>query len=850
MRIYEFTLKEFKPLLHNNIRKIHVQDISQITILTGPNGWGKSSILRELTPYAAVRSDYNKNGLKVLRISHDKSDYVLTSDFSKTTAHSFIKDDHELNVSGTTDVQNDLVNTHFGYSKLLDNLLLGTMKITAMGRPARREMFMATYPGSLAFILNHFNRLSSLLRTTTGQLKLLKERHAKMSGKLISAENLDGYNKLKDELDKTVITFDQNLFMCNNMLETLNKDISKMGDVSSLAVEYFNSNMDKLSKELDGLRATSEYDIIAGEQLNGAISTTTNIIQSLTSEHKALLNAGVGIKEDIDKYNQYLSMDVKESIKRCEDIIIMQKSILKDNVVNTKIPVMDPDTLEDMEPRLPEINEMLISLRDYDVLWTRDEHGKKLLEHARINMEIKDTDNRHTDLLNKIAILDTQLKASGEGQYPKDCDRVCNLRLNVKKNIDYLTDELRKHQKLKVATHKKLEKLKADEKELKASLEGRATAEGKIDHLERLIARGSWGYFVCNNTTLISALNANSTDVWNRLVKVVRNSRNSMLSRKAQETLEVTKAKLESLKVADIPAKTIITENLLKKELELKAIHNRLDSISSEGKLLQARKTGYIRQSNILKEIRKLKDKLKRWVEYKKMETEQTLLKDIIEVLMRNKTATHEKLRSIESIILEQRGFLTIINDELAPTMVELEERLRKLTLITDQLSPTNGIPYKYSIQYINDIFKLANKFIQHIWEHDLELVYFKDKDSFDFIFKLLINNTSELKDINMCSKGQKSLVDLVVNLAICIYRGYAQLYPLKLDEIDDGLTPAHQARLTEFLGELLQQNTINQVFIMNHQLAVSSSFQNAGVISLSPEDVIPAGCRIISKIN
>lgn len=850
MRIYEFLLEEFKPLLHNNIHKIHVTNISQITILTGPNGWGKSSILRELTPYAATRSDYNKNGKKILYVSHDKSNYILTSDFSKTNAHSFIKDDLELNLSGTTDVQNDLVNTYFEYSKLLDNLLLGNMKITNMGRPARKELFMATYPGSLAFVLNHFNRLASLSRTTAGQLKLFKERQAKIINKLIPQETLKTYSELKADLDKMVIQFDQNIFMCNNMLKTILSSKGELSDCSSFSLTFFNNRIDELKESLNILKTSPDYDIIDGNMLQFSIMNTNNILQSLTNEHKSLLQLGIDIKEEMEKYNQYLNMDIKDSIKRCEIIIEMQTKILEERAIDPDIPIMDMDTLEYIKPKLNDIEGIIQWLSAFGKHWTKEEHRNKQLEYAKLQMEVSRLESRHTDLLNNIGRLTAQLDSVGVNQYPKDCNRTCMLRDNIEKTVKNITDEITEQTKLKDKIFEELKTSKKASEELKLSFEGRSTAEAKIDTLERLISHYQWGFFICNNSTLISSLNSNPIDVWNRLLKVINNSQNAITVKKAKETLEVTKAKLDNLKITDIPAKTIITETLLKKEVELKKIHTKLDNITKKGKLLQARKIGYTKQLNILNEIRQLNTQLKKWIDYKKLEADQQLLTDIIDDLTINKTIAHEKLRSIESIIIEQQGYLTILHDELTPTINELEEKLRRLELIAEQLSPTSGIPYKYSIQYINDLFKLANKFIKHIWEYEIELIYFKDKDNFDFIFKLLINNASELKDINMCSKGQKSLIDLVVNLAICIYRGYSQTYPLKLDEIDDGMTPTHQAKLTEFLGELLQQNTINQVFIMNHQLSVSSSFQNAGVISLSAEDIVPTNCKVISKIN
>lgn len=850
MKIVEFTLRDFKPLLHNNIRNIHVTDISQITILVGPNGWGKSSILREITPYAATRSDYGKQGLKVLHIVHEHSNYTLTSDFSKSNAHSFMRDDVELNVSGTTDVQNDLVTTYFGYTKLLDALLLGSYKITNMGRPARKELFMATYPGSLAFVLNHYNRLSAILRSTTSQLKLIKERQSITTDKLIPASTLKMYSDLKSDLDKIIVQFDQNIFLCNNLQKNVLASKDKLDEYSVYTLTYFECELSNLEQRCATMQNSKDCSMIDGAGIQSTIADVTATLRALTNEFKALTDRAHDIKEDIDKYNTYLSTNIKDDIKRCDDIINMQESLLETHIVDTNIPVMSEDTLEHIKSVLSMIEDNLQWLSSFGKHWTKEEHSSARLETARLKMEIDSKEQHLTSLTDKIAMLMAQSRTLEKDSYPSDCVRVCGLKDKVQKIEVSLDEELATCAEEQATTYLYISNLKDRYVELKNSLEGRATAEAKLDILDPLICRNTYGFYVCNNADLITAINTNSHDIWNRLLRVIKNTTNHIVCKQARELIAVTKDKRDSLKASDIPARAMITTTLIKKELELKQTNTTLDKIATRGKTLRIKRDGYIAQNTLLKDIQELKVDFNNWVEYKKLEANNQLLVDTIEDLTVNKTKAYEKLRSIESILIEQQGYITILNNELLPTISVLESKIKKLSMVTEQLSPTAGIPYRYTVQYINDLFKLANNFIKHIWEHELELVYFKDKDDLDFIFKLLINNSSELKDINMCSKGQKSLVDLVVNLAICIYRGYAQLYPIKLDEIDDGMTPEHQAKLTEFLSDLLQQNTINQVFLMNHHVSVSTSFKDAGVISLCPDDAIPANCRVISKIN
>jgi len=206
----------------------------------------------------------------------------------------------------------------------------------------------------------------------------------------------------------------------------------------------------------------------------------------------------------------------------------------------------------------------------------------------------------------------------------------------------------------------------------------------------------------------------------------------------------------------------------------------------------------------------------------------------------------------LETIVKEQSGYLTRLKEEIEPSIQEISGKMKKLVAVAEQLSPVSGIPYRYTVRYVNTVLQLANMFIRQVWNYDIELAYFDEnkQNDFDFNFRLLINHNSEVKDIKLCSKSQKSIINLVMRLAICIYRGYIHQYPLKLDEIDDGCSPIHQDRLTSFLVEFLNKKNILQAFIVNQSVAVSSSFTDAGMILLSEDEIVPEHCVIKSKVN
>ena len=221
-----------------------------------------------------------------------------------------------------------------------------------------------------------------------------------------------------------------------------------------------------------------------------------------------------------------------------------------------------------------------------------------------------------------------------------------------------------------------------------------------------------------------------------------------------------------------------------------------------------------------------------------------------IDNMKETKIQISERLREFDTIAREQENLRMRLNDEIEPIISELNEQLRKWKAIEKVLSPTKGIPNERIVKYINAIFLRANAFIKQVWNYDMELEYLKENEECDYTFKVLINGDGVVKDINTCSKGQKEIIDLAIILAICKYRKYSTMFPIKLDEMSSGLSPEHSSKLFEYLGELFHQSSILQAFIVNHDPVITSSYTDASYAVLSEDYPMPASCNVITKIN
>lgn len=858
MFITRFELHLYKPLLHNNIKHVVVDDLTQQTVLVAPNGFGKSSIMRELTPYPACRSDYEKQGKKIIEIQHEKSYYILTSDFSKINgAHSFLKDDVELNQSGTTEVQESLVAQHFGYTQVIDKLLSGEYQICSMGTAARKELIYNTYPTSLTFILDKYQALKSTIRTCSNQLKLLNERKLKLTDLLLKDETLQYFEQYRKDLNHALSVLDREIYAMNKTSGDIKNQISLLkmehGSEASVSLESILQECRKISREMFDLKLNHEVDLVVPEQLDRLIGKLSAQVETGCDKKNTLTDRGTQLSSEIDKIRTSLQNDTATAIQECKQLIEVQEEIIRQNTIEDESPIVPLDEALKLEECMDKIREDLQFLQGYVPIITHKEYNDLLAERALLEGKIHQLQPEVQRLNNVIVETEKKIHSlTDKHSYPADCKRSCKLRENLESVLRSYEMELEDYKRSYQRDHKILEDTKHRYDEVNTKVEGQRAARLILLKLETLFTRKTWGLFVCSDLDPLEAINQDVTKIINRCLKVVQKAKAHAKVKEAEDKLTGLRAKLLGLQASDQPVKEYLTKSLVEKEYELNQIGKQLSVLDRRLASTELSLQVYKDHLNLHNRITHLNGVYHLWQRLFVHEEELKCLDDMMWYLQDVKNQINEKLRELETIVKEQSGYLTRLKEEIEPSIQEISVKMKKLVAIADQLSPTSGIPYRYTVRYVNTLLHMANAFIRQVWNYDIELAYFDEnkQNDFDFNFKLLINHNSEVKDIKLCSKSQKSIINLVMRLAICIYRGYIQQYPVKLDEIDDGCSPIHQDRLTSFLVEFLNKKNILQAFVVNQSVAVSSSFTDAGMILLSDDEVVPEHCIVKSKIN
>ena len=846
MLITKIILDHYKPLLHNGITHIEVADIPQITILSGENGSGKSSMLREITPYPATRTDYEKNGYKIIEILHNNIHYKLTSDFSKNPAHSFLKGGIELNTSGTTEVQCDLVDAHFGYSSLLDKLISGQCKICQMGKPERKSLIMSTYPSDLTFVLDYHKQLCSRIRACANNLKLMNERKLKLMDSLLSDDLHQRNKQYKEDLVNLLNHIDRDLYILRKDIEDRQSSLPKdMNDI--IGIEAGQKQLKELFDKHAKLVKTYKSDIVPDSLLDKELGKVEAEFRHIKKYIKELQDKACDLRDEIEKLNQCLQTNTEENIKHYQELLAYHKDIVNQYHPNSKIHPLSKEELDMLVEIAPAIKEDLYTLSS-----NKQWHWSSVVyQNAEYRLkQWKDTLNNYKreyyQLTQNIQHISEQLSNTLSGKsYPKDCSRVCDLRMSLEKVTHQLESTKTNyiHQQEQILSEINLLTNKINL--LEEALSTRYTERGIIHKLERLETNKHWANFITFGLPIILAINSNSSKIVSNIDLLIYESEQALKVKNSLENIKTIELNLKSLTESNLPTKQFINESILAKQTTLRLteetiIKNNVVAQKLDQKLLALsleQEVNYQITENVIPRMRA------------GMRAEITLsiielLKDKIQYLESVKNQINEQLRKLENTIREQESYLTRLNDEVQPTIDTLTEKMKMYQAVEKEISPICGIPHFHIIRYLNTLFEKANRFIRKVWNYDMELAYFKEDEPFDYTFKVLLNQNSEVKDVNICSEGQKAIINLAVTLAICSYRQFSKQYPLKLDEFTNGLSVDHVNRLMLTLSDALKTDDSffrlagMQLFMVSHDLVVVDALPDAACVALSETEL------------
>lgn len=834
-------LKSFK---FSEISSLEVDLIKPINIVMGSNGSGKSTFLQILSSYPPPRPDFEKNGKLVHHIEHEGKSYVLTADFgNKHGAHSFKVEGKELNTSGVTSVQQELVEKYLGFTPKVKGLCHMEYDICRMGPSERKSFFISMNPVDLSLLLEKHKKSLSKIREFKNNLSMLHNRKVEVEAKLLDKDTLSATYRNKELLveqsslvDKIMYALEQHIDQLNTKYKVQIQDYNNKvrNGQKVLPADEIISYCKSLYKDLPNYREVSRTDAE-----NDRIKFTMDL-RSTTEAIGTISNSANEIKKEIDQYRLHLKNTMDNHSSSLEKELKELKELLVQYKVRTDLPVYTPALLSDAEALLQSrFKDLCLQFIDKPVhLW-------KPVKVRAVAQALDKLKYRIEELKYKASQASMQLKEIVEElstiatEVPGECIlEQCKLRRGfVSKKQGLL---------LKQAT------VKGEYERADTHLKKRENAFQRlaVKYQEQVPFYNIWESILTlrqqyNSLStsfqvaeLFKTLEINPANVIRRIEDGITNTKNHTNFTKISERIVLIQKELEVATKSNTTSVEFLTKVLQEKSDKLNSLLVDYDKCTATKLQLLDNLAKIERFDRILNKLSAYEDTYENGaaaiLAVKSIEYHNKLLLscDIV------KKDIHHQLVKIDGLLKEQEGLLARYNEEIVKWINKIELDKWKYEVIEKSLSPNDGIPHGYMVSYLNNLIHNANYFISRVFSYHLHICPVDDTKSLDFIFPVEVGDVI-VRDMSKLSKGQREMVNLAWTLAILLQTKRLDKYPIFLDEIGGGIDSYHTQKLIECLHDLVSKKVIQQLFIVSHGSMVINSFNDCDYICLRMENVL-----------
>lgn len=805
MKILSLHLVGSIRLLNKGTREIHYTPNSSLQLIIGQNGHGKSSLLEELSPLPALPANYNKGGRKEIEIEHNTHLYLLTSDFTKGSSHSFLKDNTELNPGGTITVQKMLVEQEFGYTNDLHELLLGRVRFTDLRTKERREWFVKLCETDVSYATRVFANLSQSARNVVGALKHTQQK--------LTTETM---SLLPPEAHQEILERSEQL---------LNESFA-LASARNLNVDWTPAQAEEYAKLQTLLKQLGEKSLARNMRPG---TPTIDSVQSQYNETSKELSVSEehlsSLKREFDSIHELVDQltdaeDIPEAVLLSE----LQDLRARLPLIKTSIVVQ---SLEDVELAIANASEALRPLND---LLIQLPNNQDALIYNRQTVA-QATENRQT--LQQIIDKGNNLIAHSEHR----CDEMTKGKEQSCPKCNYVwipglsESELYRHQDL----------IKIKQAEVAKALEQRLVLD------EWLEKANEWRNLFMQYTQLTNSY-PRLRAFWDTLVTdyKVYNAPKSLVGSLDRWLAELYKVREKSAIEARM--------ELLNKALEKRKL---LSSSGTEA-LLQKRERLELQISQATEKVsllqikaRTLKRQLDFLVEYtQELAQIDRLYQASIELLIQRTKADQneilleqsQQLRSqagLMSARLQQSNAVIEVVAHLKRSLEELEADQALYQIILEELSPTTGVIADTLKGFINTFTAQINDVIEKIWHTPLQIQPCNVSDgNLDYVFPFRTIGTTEIADVGMGSTGECEIIDFAFRLIAMVYLKMDH-YPLLLDEVGASFHELNRNSLFGYIKLLVETHRITQVFVVSHFATTHGSLTHADVNIIDPTGVM-----------
>jgi len=823
MHILDLYIRNNKRLMDKKTNVIHWTIHSDVQLLIGGNGFGKSTLQNEFSPLPANPKHYLKTGCKKVLVEHESKRYRLESDFGKKHKHSFfdIEQDKELNDGGTVTVQMDLCKRILGYDNEIHNFLKGKVKLTTMSSKERKDFFSKVSDVPIDFALKVYDSLRVEARNLAGVQKYNKQKVFDETKKLLSDEKKKEFQDEIVDLKATVAELTGARFNNHSPapvhIQDLHSKIDKMSD-------YIVSN--HLTYTGYSSIAELEAEIQTADKQKTSCSDKLRFLLEKMELHKRKL-------EFVNSVTEYPTAKVKE------DLFELKEQI---ETVEHEESLHDLSLVHDFRDK----QQIEIILRAF-------EEAKRTLQESLITLPVNvnknmadeslyiHVQNKRSQAVTALNELDNEIQnrratithiESHDSVTCEECNHVFTPGVDVKsiprlkqtneqaavemeafelkiKKCDDKLAELRdyrmKHENiLRSLNHYNLDQLSLDIDSNPCSVRTFITTDElyftspsslapRLDKIHELIkVKVKWFVLKEKHDHIASILQ--------------HRERLGITDEDAQYTTEVVKTlENEYHETANLHASFTDTFTQLTK------MKNRLGQERTQ-------------QQQLMEMVKKLNHY---YVDSVKSKVNSGIDEKVNELSMKlyrlNETLTSCSIT--EGII-----------DHLENALKQVDDDIIIYAKLIEKLGPQKGLIGKSLISFTNYFIERMNEVIAAIWTTPLSVMPMTvSEKGFSYMFPVvtyLESNASE--DVSGTSSGEAEIIDFAFMLITASCLGLSN-YPLLLDEVGKYFKLEHKVRLYDYLKLLSEHNKASTIVLISHFKGTYEALTRADVCRIDP---------------
>lgn len=814
MKNTKIVLKGYNRFILDNQDRMEWNPTGEEHIILGTNGAGKSSLLSELLNLVPNHKDFNKGGYKIQHLTNRGHTYVLESRFATRNGGKFFffKNGEQLNEGNTQATQKELVEREFGLTADVIDVLSGASPFSHMGNEERKRWMMKLSGTDFSFALDLHKQFKERERDFRGSLNRQAE---------LLLENQKELARLAEDYERNeslAATYYQEL-------QLLNQERSQVagGRLTSAQADHRLSQhlnqLDRLTDEVmklvhDRPDIQTAFNVPFLEQriavVVGDFSAAQERVKSLAEQIESLPALAGSLSGDQGESEADLRVRLDQlttELTAAEQQIKVYQVELPDaeHLQRTAVQLMEP--LSEVVLRLKPNSNGEFTRTRWDELQARRE---ALLTH-RQHLE-----NHRGKLL---AILD---HANHVGEV--DCPQC---KAQFKPGVD--VSKLDRHRAQVQECDDKLKQVAQELTALTTDLEVFGGYREALRDYRSLVNGYSQIADYWNRVAAAELLTASPRSLTTELNTFTQDATTWAQIQRLRKTQDELAFKLMALDAAG-GTKAIAQR---REELETRLYDAEQDVQRLRAALIEARRQHA--QASRIEALRlSLLQTAQECVQYRD-EYLELLRQDHLGEAIKG----HYERMGLASHATSQYKNLAGMIASLEAQQQRDKAEQEAYKLITQALSPNEGVVAEAVKEFIGYFSGLLNEHISQVWTYDMRVqAELEDVASLNWKFPVYIQNTDPpVPDVKNCSEGQRSMINFAFKLVVIDRLGLEEL-PLLIDEFGRDFDNEHRARIITYVNSLMDRKLFSQMFMVSHYAEVYAAFHHAKFVVLDARNI------------